>query len=89
MKFNYPIEPTQEGRVQQQESQVRPNNFGKINSAAKIRQTAELDRSLDQVRAKARVQRYMNDPENRRWTDQFMDGFGQTAEGQRFVPPPA
>ena len=82
MKITYPRRNTQQGRDTQQEAQVTPISTGKINSAAKIRQRTDLDRPEQQIQARARVQRYMNDPENRKWTDEFMIAFEKSNQGQ-------
>ena len=82
MKITYPRRNTQQGRDTQQEAQVTTISTGKINSAAKIRQRTDLDRPEQQIQARARVQRYMNDPENRKWTDEFMIAFEKSNQGQ-------
>ena len=82
MKLTYPRRNTQQGRDTQQEAQVTPISTGKINSATKIRQRTDLDRPEQQIQARARVQRYMNDPENRKWTDEFMIAFEKSNQGQ-------
>ena len=84
MKLTYPRRNTQQGRDTQQEAQRKPLSTGKINSAAKIRQASDLDRPEQQIQARARVQRYMNDPENKRWTDEFMIAFEKSNQGQEW-----
>ena len=82
MRHKYPIENTQQGRDIQQEAQRTPLNTGKISSATKIRQASDLDRPEQQIEARARVQRYMNDPDNKQWTDDFMIAFEKSNQGQ-------
>lgn len=82
MKHSYPVRNTQQGRDTQQEALRTPLSTGTINSAPKIRQRSDLDRPQQQIEARARVQRYMNDPENRKWTDEFMIAFEKSNQGQ-------
>ena len=82
MKHVYPTRNTQQGRDTQQETQRTPLSTGKINSATKIRQRTDLDRPEQQIQARARVQRYLNDPENKKWTDEFMIAFEKSNQGQ-------
>ena len=41
-------------------------------------------RPEQQMQARARVQRYMNDPENKKWTDEFMIAFEKSNQGQEW-----
>ena len=84
MRHTYPTRNTQQGRDTQQEAQRKPLNTGKISGATKTRQASDLDRPEQQIEARARVQRYMNDPDNKQWTDEFMVAFEKSNQGQEW-----
>jgi hypothetical protein len=68
----------------QYSTRARHTAGSKISGAAKTRQASDLDRPEQQIEARARVQRYMNDPDNKKWTDEFMINFEKSNDGQKW-----
>ena len=72
-----------EGNKTQEDAKYSPSYVSTINSAPVTKHPDEFDRPADpRTESKFRVQMYLNDKENEKWTNDFIKYFNNPQFGQ-------
>lgn len=86
MNFDYSNIGVIQGRANQDKAKENPNTFATESGAENITQATELDRPKQRMAGQVghRIMEYMNDPEEQARTDNWMQMFELSNEGQIF-----
>ena len=71
-----------EGKKTQKDAKFSPSIFGTVDGASKVKHPDNFHRPADpRTESRFRVQQYMNDENNRKQTDEFMEYFNNPQYG--------
>ena len=86
MKFDYSASAVAQGRLNQAKAKDNPNTFATESGADNVTQTSRLDKPKQRMAGQMgeRLLEYLNNPAEQQRTDQWMQRFSLSNEGQQF-----
>ena len=86
MRMNYSSSSISQGRVNQAKANEQPNTFYTTNGVGQINQESSLDKPKQRMAGQYghRLLEYLNDPQENKRTEDWMNMFGMSNEGMQF-----
>ena len=86
MKFEYSDASVRQGRANQEITREKPNLFGTQSGVDSVSQLTSLDKPKQRMAGEmgARIQEYLQNPDEKARTDSWLEMFEMSNQGQEF-----